>query len=110
MSLYQDTGYFTEYLTDLTAPNESPAEVQDLDGGFRNVMDGKNYDLLQHLRIKPKKGDQFDAKSLAPDQWTNVDMKLSANKFAEMIRGLGRPQEAEMVLQFLKGVSEYDFA
>jgi hypothetical protein len=38
MSLYADPGYFTEHLTDLTAPDEIPQLVQDLNPAFKNVI------------------------------------------------------------------------
>ena len=36
-------------------------------------------------------------------------MKLSANQFAQMIKGFGYPVEASKVQTFLKGIGEYDF-
>jgi hypothetical protein len=50
MSLYSDPGYFTEHLTILSAPDEIPEYVQDLDPSFKNVINPENYNELENLR------------------------------------------------------------
>ena len=51
MSLYSDPKYFHDHRLDLSAPEETPAEVTDLDGAFKNVMNTDNYNTLEHLRM-----------------------------------------------------------
>ena len=84
-------------------------EIQDLEYSFKGVMDPQSYDQLECLRQKQSRSNQKkDGVDTSISQKTNVDMKLSVNKFAEMIRNFGYPQEAEKVRVFLKGIGEYD--
>ena len=98
MSYYSNPKYYNEQLLDLKAPEDIPLEVSDLDPAFKPLFNTDNYNQLEFLR-----------KQRDMDQKTSASMKLSANKFADLIKAFGYPDEATSVLCFLKGIGEYDF-
>ena len=110
MSLYSDPAYFLDQRQDLSAPLEVPDNVQDLDTAFKDVLDVDNYNELELLRKVPAQNNQMEKQQLAASQRTNVEMPLSCERFGITLREFGYPREASMVVEFLKGVGEYDHA
>ena len=94
MSLYSDPKYFHEHRLDLSAPEETPVEVTDLDGAFKNVLNNENYNQLEHLRMQPNPQSQVEMEMYALNQKTSSEMKFNANQLAQMITSFGYPAEA----------------
>ena len=65
MSLYSDPAYFQEHLLDLSAPEDTPADVNDLYGAFKNVTNADNYNCLENLRMKPNSKNKVDVAAYA---------------------------------------------
>ena len=50
MSLYSNPFYFQEHLLDCSAPEDTPPDVSDLYGAYKNVTNPDNYDVLERFR------------------------------------------------------------
>ena len=75
MSLYSDPRYYRDQRLDLSAPQDVPQDIADLDRAFRCLFQAQSYDQLDILR---------EAKESAAES-TNPDTKLSAELFAHFI-------------------------
>ena len=55
MSLYSNPIYFQEHLLDCSAPEDTPPDVSDLLGAYKNVTNPDNYNVLERFRKLPTK-------------------------------------------------------
>ena len=109
MSLYSNPVYFQEHLLEISAPDETPPDVNDLYGSYKNVTNPDNYNNLERLRMKPNPKNKAETEAYDINQKTNLDMKLSSQQFVSMLKQFGYEAEGEQVLTFLRGIGEYDF-
>ena len=68
-----------------------------MDSNFIYLLNSNNYENLEFVRTKTD-----------PHKTTDANMKLSANKFCNLLADFGFEQEADQVFSFLKGIGSYD--